>query len=157
MSIPVRERLGRHGLLQHRGTGIPLTPKEMSFVWEYSIDHNAPRASVTVGVSPTRGSQWLNEPHIQEAIGVLYVNQMRPEHLTASVLKEEMYKNHLLAQQRGDLNQSNKALDMLAKHAHIDAYAAQKVSYTADVEIAQRLREGRMRSAASTKDEEDFL
>lgn len=154
MSQPLRQRLASQAMT--RITGIKLTLRESQFVMEYSIDHNHRRAARAIGMNPDNGIEYLGRDNVQEAVGRVFIETMTPTQLNAEVVKEEMFKVYQVSMQEGNLSQAGRQLDMLAKHSHVDAYAAQKVAVSADAEIAAALRAGRqrVRDFNAVKDEE---
>ena len=128
-----------------RTTGIKLSLNDEWFVFEYTKDYNHRRAAEAIGLHPDNGNELLNKPHIAEAIRHVYNAQMQASDVTPEVVKEEMYQLYLIAMQKGMLSVASKQLDQLARHSHIDAYAAQRVAVAADAQVAEALAKGRKR------------
>ena len=137
-----------------RMTGIQLSMTEEWFIFEYTSDYNPRRAATAVGLHPDRGNELLNDDRIAEAIRHVYNAQMEAAELTPEVIKEEMYQLYIEAKQAGNLGVASKQLDQLARHSHIDAYAAQRVAVAADAEIHAALAAGRKRLAKMREEEE---
>ena len=56
-----------------------------------------------------------------------------------------MLDNHRLARQKGNISASNNALNIIAKLASVDAFAAEKVQIEGSEEVAARLQRARKR------------
>lgn len=129
-----------------RITGINLDTMRAAFVFEYTFDYQHRRAAEAIGAHPDDGMKLLAEPEVQEAVRHVYNYQMQASDLTAETIKEEMYALYKVAVQDGKLSVAAKLLDQLARHSHIDAYAAQRIAVSADAEVAQKLQSGRQRA-----------
>jgi len=148
-------------------TGVSLTTEQSIFVIEYCKDFDHRRAAMVLGMHPDEGTNLLGQANVGEAVRHIYNRQLESSELTPEVIKEEMYDLYSIAVQKGQLNNAAKLLDMLAKHSHIDAYAAQKVAIAADAEVARALSNGRKRmldmrgvldsADDTTFDEPDFM
>ncbi len=126
-------------------TGIQLSTDEEHFVFEYTKDYDHRRAAEVVGMHPDKGSELIGRENVAEAVRIIYNMQMQSSELTAETVKEEMYMLYKLSLQKGLYSVASKQLDQLARHSHIDAYAAQKVAVAADAEVARALADGRKR------------
>lgn len=128
-----------------RLTGVELNAVEERFVYEYTKDYDHRRAATVCGLHPDRGNQLIALDHIAEAVRIIYNMQLQSTELTAETVKQEMLNLYHLALQKGNYSIASRQLDQLAKHSHIDAYAAQKVAVAADAEVARALSDGRKR------------
>lgn len=132
-----------------RQTGVQLNVVEEQFVFEYCKDYDHRRAAEAIGLHPDKGTEMISHPNVAEAIRIVYNAQMTASELTPEIIKEEMYNLYQLALQKKQYGVASKQLDQLARHSHIDAYAAQRVSVAADAEVARALAAGRKRVAQS--------
>ena len=139
-----------------RMTGVRLSFDEQEFVGEYCKDYDHRRAAEAIGRSPDAGIQYLDRENVREAVRHVYNEQLTASTLNAEVIKEEMYMLYKVAMQKGKYSVASKQLDQLAKHSHIDAYAAQKVAVSADAEIHRQLVEGRKRVAQAKAAQTDM-
>jgi len=147
----LREKLAIQALSKSM-TGVKLDALRLAFAYEYSVDFDHRRAATVIGTDPDQGAKLINEPEIREAVQRIYNDRMYPGQITSEVVKEEMYNLYQIALNTGNLSQAGRQLDQLAKHSHIDAYAAQKVTVAADAEVARALRAGRERVAAMNRE-----
>lgn len=129
-------------------TGIELNVQQVDFVIEYTKDYDHRRAAERIGMSPDTGLKMIEDSTIKEAIRIVYNNQMQAADITPETVKEYMLGLYNIAIQKGQLGVASKQLDQLARHSHVDAYAAQRVAVAADAEVAAALAGGRKRIAA---------
>lgn len=122
-----------------------LEPKHANFVIEYTKDWSARRAAEVCGYSPDSGYRLLERPDISHAIDIVLMQRLEASNIDAEWLLMEAVDNHLIARQRGNLNASNTALNLIAKHVFVDAFAAEKVEVISDKAVVERLQRARKR------------
>jgi phage terminase small subunit len=122
-----------------------LKPTEAVFVIEYMKDYAVRRAAEASGYSPDHGYVLMKNQYIINAIETLIEKIYDDGMITADDLLNEMWDNHRIARQQGNIAASNAALALLAKHKRIDAFAADKLNVTTDADIVDRLNAGRRR------------
>lgn len=99
-----------------------LTDKQMKFVDEYMIDMNATQAYLRAGYRCTEeaarvsASKLLTNPNIVGEIATRQEKLQEKTELTAEWVLNELADNHRVAKAAGDLNPSNKALELIGKH-----------------------------------------
>ena len=119
-----------------------------NFVIEYCKDTDARRAAAASGLPADDGYKIRDEPDVAIAIQRVLQSHCAPQDITPEWLLQEFYYNHLLARQRGNITASNQCLNLIAKHASVDAYAAEKVKMTTDQDTIDRLMRERKRRLA---------
>ena len=138
-----------------------LKPKEANFVIEFCKDFSARRAAEASGYSPDHGYQLKERPVIADAIDRVLATRLDASHIDAEWVLMEAVDNHLIARQRGNIPASNTALNLVAKHVFVDAFAAEKVEVNSDKEVMDRLLRGRKRrnekQDADNKEDVSFL
>lgn len=122
-----------------------LKPAYAAFVVEYVKDFNARRAAEAVGYQPEYGYDLLKKFEIAACISEIQQKRLEASHIDAEWVLMEAVDNHQLARQDGNLGASNSALNLIAKHVFVDAFAAEKVEVNSDKEIMERLQRGRRR------------
>lgn len=122
-----------------------LTAKEANFVIEYVKDFATRRASEASGYGSETGYSLLKKDHIAKAIDNVLIQRLEASHIDAEWVLMEAVDNHLIARQQGNISASNTALNMVAKHTFVDAFAAEKVEVSSDREVMERLLRGRKR------------
>ena len=138
---------------EHLG-GVTLSPERAMFVVEYSKDMNARRAAKAAGFAADTGIKLREDEDIQRALSHIIANRQKDANIDAEWVLYEAVDNHMIARQMGNINASNSALNLIAKMAAVDAFAAEKVIIAGDKEIVARL----MRARNRRDDEEpDFL
>jgi len=136
----------RHGEFQG------LSYKEFNFVVEYTKDFNARRAAVACGMDPDTGYTFRNKKVIAETIEKFLARRVEASDIDAEWVLMEAVDTVLIAKQLGKLSASNQALNMIAKHCNVDAYAAEKVKIDTADDVVQRLK--RARNRVETDDKE---
>ena len=126
------------------GSGLT-DPKRINFVIEYSKDFDARRAAAVSGFGADYGYKLRDEPDIQEALEQILSYRLDTSHIDAEWLLWELVDNHQIARAAGNISASNSALGTLAKHAMIDAFAAERVEIAGDEAIKERLLRARKR------------
>lgn len=128
--------------------------RRANFVIEYSKDFDARRAAAVSGFSADYGYDLRDEPEVQDALTKILQYRLETSHVDAEWLLWELVDNHQLARASGNISASNTALNTLAKHAMIDAFAAEKVEIAGDEAIKERLLRARKRMNQDNKDDE---
>jgi len=131
-----------------------LRPKYINFVIEYVKDFSARRAAETSGFSPDSGYGIVQQPDVQAAINHILTFRLEASHVDAEWVLMEAVDNHGIARQKGNITASNTALNLIAKHVFVDAFAAEKVTVTDDKEVMERLLRGRKRRRDKDVEEE---
>lgn len=124
-----------------------LSAKKANFVIEYCKDFAARRAAEASGFAPDTGYTLLKDESIQAAIDRVLASRLEASHIDAEWVLMEAVDNHLIARQQGNISASNTALNLVAKHVFVDAFAAEKVEVNSDREIMERLLRGRKRKS----------
>lgn len=129
--------------------------KHVMFVIEYLRNgHKATAASEHIGFAPDTGHKLLQRDDVQKAITVALLEMYNAE-IDAAWLLKEAVNNHYVARQMGNLPASNAALNLIAKHASVDAFAAEKLELASNEQIRERLARARKRREARDHDQED--
>lgn len=131
--------------------GLGLKPKEVRFVIEYFKDHDARRAAVVSGYSADSGYAIVSRDVIHEAIALLQVHLLDDAVIDADWLLTELVDNHYIARQNNNLSASNTALNTIAKHVRVDAFAADKVVVSTDEDVKTALQKARERLQIHSK------
>ena len=137
-----RKRINKVDILQLKN----LAAKHANFVIEYVKDFSPRRAAEASGFDPDSGYAILKEESVQEAINMILLDRLETSHITAEWLLMEAVDNHQIARQKGNIPASNAALNLIAKHVFVDAFAAEKVEVHSDKDIMERLLRGRQRA-----------
>lgn len=124
-------------------TGID--PKKVAFVVEYVKDFSARRAAEASGYPADSGWDLLKDADISRGVDHVLQQRLDASHIDAEWLLMEAVDNHQIARQQGKLSASNTALNMVAKHVMVDAFAAEKVEISTDKDIVDRLLRARSR------------
>jgi hypothetical protein len=120
-------------------------PKRINFVIELSKDFDSRRAAAVSGYSADYGYTLRDDPEIQAALDIIIQYRLEASHITAEWVLMEAVDNHLIARQNGNISASNTALTLIAKHAAVDAFAAERVEIASDEAIKERLLRARKR------------
>jgi hypothetical protein len=128
--------------------------KDILFVIEYLKDFSKSRAAEAAGYSKSHGVKLVERPEIQAAIDRVLSDRLQASDIDAEWLLMEAVDNHLIARQSDKLAASNAALNIIAKHVFVDAYAAEKVEVTSDKEVMERLLRARQRVNKEVNTEE---
>jgi len=136
-----------------------LNPKEGNFVVEYCKDFNARRSAKVSGYEPDHGYRLRKEPHIAAAIDRVVLRRLDATDIDAEWVLMEAVDNAIIAKQNSNISASNTALNLVAKHVMVDAFAADKVLSVTDKDIVERLQRARKRlqDAADDLDEVSFF
>jgi hypothetical protein len=126
--------------------GTDLTAQDCVFVTEYVKDLNHRRAAEVAGLRPEKGLDLLEKANILGAISRIMHKRMEDAEVDAECIRDELWDNHFLARQSGNINASNTALGILGKLASVDAFAAEKVHMVGDEEVVARLQRARQRT-----------
>ena len=130
-----------------------LKPKEANFVIEYCKDFSPRRAAEASGYAPDSGYEILKREPIAAAIDRILESRLEASNIDAEWVLMEAVDNHMIARQSGNITASNTALNMIAKHVFVDAFAAEKVEVNSEKEIMERLLRGRKRAAGAQDDD----
>ena len=132
-----------------------LVPKDANFVIEYTKDFDARRAAEASGFAPDAGYRLRDREDIAAVIQKVLVSRLEASNIDAEWVLMEAVDNHVIARQKGNITASNTALNLVAKHVFVDAFAAEKVEVNSDKEVMERLTRGRQRlSERDTPDDE---
>lgn len=137
-----------------------LSRQHANFVIEYCKDTDARRAAVASGFPADEGYKIRDDQEVAIAIQQMLQSHVSPSDITPEWLLQEFYYNHLIARQRGNIAASNQCLNLIAKHASVDAYAAEKVKMSTDQDTIDRLMRERKRRLAkmqADKGEPSFI
>lgn len=139
-----------------------LDHQRANFVIEYSKDFDARRAATASGFAADTGYRLRDEYDIQIALSDIIQGRLEQSHIDAEWVLWEAVDNHHLARQSNNINASNAALNMIAKFASVDAFAAEKIQLAGDEAIRERLTRARRRRQESCQvddesDEPTFL
>lgn len=113
-----------------------LAHEQAHFVIEYLKDLDEQRAARACGLHPDKGLSLLRSKNVSQAISRVLSDRLENVLIDSEWLLNELRDNHLLARQSGNISASNKALDQLAKHADVDAYAADKVEHSGEMALS---------------------
>ena len=116
-----------------------------NFVIEYVKDFDARRAATASGFPPDEGFEIRDTEAVRNAL--VYIMQKKLDSVTidAEWLLGELVDNHLIARMQGKISVSNAALNIIAKHASVDAFAAEKVEIKGHEAVREKLKRGRER------------
>ena len=123
------------------------------FVIEYLKTRKATQAAEAVGYAPDYGNKLLKDPHIQCAIACGLQHAYNEACIDAEWVLNELVDNHYLCRQAGNMAGSNTALNLIAKHAKVDAFAAEKIELASDEQIRERLARARKRTVKTDSDD----
>ncbi len=132
-----------------------MEPKKVAFVVEYTKDFSARRAAEASGHPEDMGWELLKDPDIKRGIDHVLQKRLDASNIDAEWLLMEAVDNHQIARQQGKLSASNTALNMVAKHVMVDAFAAEKIEVSTDKDIMDRLLRARSRMKQSTPPQDD--
>lgn len=120
--------------------------RHAAFIVEFSKDWNEHRAARASGIDPMQVHELLSKPEVDRCLQMLMEYRLERSHIDAEWLLMELVDNHGIARQSGNIGASNSALNLIAKHAGVDAFAAEKVEIASDEEIRARLLRARKRN-----------
>lgn len=123
--------------------------KDFNFVVEYTKDFDARRAAVACGMEPESGYTFRKKVHIVEALEKFMARRVEESDIDAEWVLMEAVDLVLIAKQKGKYTASIAALNIVAKHCNVDAYAADKVKIDTADDVVQRLKRARTRSEPS--------
>lgn len=129
-----------------------LSPKEANFVIEYVKDFDPRRAAEMSGYAADTGYMLVKKEKIAETIDHILQQRLEAANIDAEWVLMEAVDNHLIARQQGNISASNTALNMVAKHMFVDAFAAEKIEVNSDKEVMDRLLRGRKRMNSENED-----
>ena len=125
------------------------------FAIEYVADFNPRRAAKVTGHDPDSGYSLSKRADVTEFVRLVKSRRFEAADITAEWLLLEAVDNHQLAREQGNVSASNTALNIIAKHTFVDAYAAEKVEVTGESEVMDRLLRGRKRAADASQQSSD--
>ena len=131
--------------------------KDFAFVTEYTKDFNPRRAAVACGMEPETGYNYRAKKHIVELIESFLARRVEASDIDAEWVLMEAVDLVLIAKQQGKYTASIAALNIVAKHCNVDAYAADKVKIDTADDVVQRLKRARDRVADDNNDEPSFF
>lgn len=131
--------------------------KHAMFVIEYLKTFKASVAAESLGYTPDHGYTLLKRPDVELAINLSLRKRYEDAQIDASWLLSELVDNHYLARQMGNLQASNAALNTIAKHAAVDAFAAEKFEFAGDEDKVARLLRGRKRAREQQGNDADEI
>lgn len=134
------------------GETLGLEPRHAVFVVEYLKDFAVQRASEAAGYAREHGYKLLQRDDVAAVIEKVIHQRLELNMLDADAVLFEMWDNHMIARQLGNITASNTALNMLAKHKRVDAFAADKIKVSTDADVVDRLIAARRRVSASEDD-----
>jgi len=123
-----------------------------NFIVEYTKDFNPQRASIACGWQPEHGYVVRKKPEVMAAIEYIAARRIEESDVDAAWVLDELIDNHYIARSNNQISASNQALNMIAKHCNVDAYAAEKVKIDTADDVVQRLK--RARNRVETDDKE---
>lgn len=118
------------------------------FIIEYVKDRNAQRAAAAVNISAQTAYDYLKDEVVVNALARIKIFQLKNSVIDAEWLKLELVDNHMIAKQQGKISASNQSLNLIGKHAAVDAFAAEKVEIQGAEAVIERLSRSRTRLAA---------
>lgn len=127
------------------GVSGKMSPKEAAFVIEYSKDFDPRRSAAAAGYAPDMGYKLRDRDHVKQVLDQILQHRLDASHIDAEWLLMELVDNHVIARANGNITASNTALGIIAKHASVDAFAAEKVQVAGADEIRERLLRARKR------------
>ena len=127
------------------------TAQEANFVIEYTTDWDARRAATVSGYSADYGYKLRDQENIQAAIKAILLNRMDAASITAEWVLMAAYDNYHAARYEKNITAANTALQIIAKHSAVDAFAAKKLLLVDDSEVKAKLNRGRDRVAMAKR------
>ena len=122
-----------------------LSTSDFNFILEYVKDFNAIRAAVVCGMEPEFGYEVKKRPALIAAIEVILARRIESQDIDPDWVLMEAMENVYISRQKGQMAASNSALNIVAKHCNVDAYAADKIKIDTADDVVQRLKRARDR------------
>jgi homoserine acetyltransferase len=122
-----------------------LTETQVRFVTEYIKDFDHRRAAEAAGLDPDRGHATRWSPTVAAVIENILAQRLEAAMIDPEWVLMELVDNHQIARHHGKIGHSNAALAIIAKHALVDAFAADKVMNVSDQQVIERLQRARKR------------
>lgn len=119
--------------------------RHVMFVIEYLKTFKTTVAAEACGYPPEYGHKLIQRPDVELAVSLALRNRYEEACIDAGWVLQELVDNHFLARQSGNLAASNQALNTIAKHAQVDAFAAEKFELAGDEDKVAKLLRGRKR------------
>lgn len=133
-----------------------LHPKEATFVLEYCAgEFSARNAAERSGYSPEHGYKLLKKEHVKACVDRILAHRKHTSDINAEHVLKSAEMHRKISLHLGQMTAANRALDIIAKHTFVNAYAPDKVEVTTDKDILERLQRGRAR--AFSRDEPSFF
>ena len=89
------------------------------FCHEYTKDYNATQAAIRAGYSPKTarltGNRLMQKDEVQAHVGVVQERINQAADITGELILKALWKNHETAESSGQLQHSNRALELLGK------------------------------------------
>lgn len=101
---------------------LDLSHKEMTFVIEYTKEFDAAAAAMRAGYKRSQSTELMANLRINRAIEAVLTDRIEASDITAEWVLMQAVDNHLLARSKGNLNASNAALMIIAKHKFVNAH-----------------------------------
>ncbi len=143
----------KQGTIRH-GDFMGISYKEINFLTEYTKDFNARRAAVACGMQPEKGYAIVKKDYIANAIEMFLARRIEASDIDAEWVLMEAVDLVLISKERGKYSSAITALNLVAKHCMVDAYAADKIKIDTADDVVQRLKRARDRVLP---DEPSFL
>jgi len=103
------------------------------FVIELLKDHDPVRAGRACGIAPDEAYAMSNEPCVRAQVDRVLGERLEDAVIDAQWLLGELRDNHDIARQTGAIAASNKALELIAKHVDVDAFASSKLEHSGEL------------------------
>jgi phage terminase small subunit len=126
--------------------GTDLTISEMNFCIEYAKDCDARRAARWSGYASSQGEDLLKQPNVIMVLSRMMERRLDDADIDAAWVLQELKDNHFIARDAKAHNASNAALNLIMKHASVNAFAEEKVHLITNTEIAEQLARARKRT-----------
>ncbi len=89
---------------------------------EYTKEFDPTSAALRTGFKRSEGPSLLSMPRIQRAIDNVLSVRLQASDITAEWVLMQAVDNHILARSKGNMNASNAALMIIAKHKFVNAH-----------------------------------
>ncbi len=154
-----------------------LNPKQQCFVAEFLVDRNATQAAKRAGYGSAKqaGARLMATPHVIKAIiaGMEKRNEktgwdaervllelVAVHQRAIQAIRPALHPRHRTHMRDDDGNllftydatAALRALELIAKHVDVDAFAANRVKLDADASLVEILQAGRKRASAKVED-----
>lgn len=123
----------------------PLNQTQEVFLSVYLATFNAQLAAMRAGITVEEAYDLLKDSSFRAAMDAQYAKVFGTPKIDANWVLRELVENHFIARQTGNLAASNAALNLIAKHALVDAFSAVKIEAVGDREKIDRILAARKR------------